>query len=68
MQPKTDGDSVPAACLEEELTQGTIVRIASNSRVRESIPSQLRELVTVLNDVASGSVFIPILLHGYEQA
>ena len=63
-----DGDSVSAACLEEDFSQGTILRIAGDSGVRESIPSQLRELVTALNDVVSGSIFIPILLRGYEQA
>ena len=48
--------SVSAACLEEGLPQGTIVRIASNSGVRENTLGQLRELVNVLNDVASGGI------------
>ncbi|KAL9127828.1 MAG: hypothetical protein Q9217_003368 [Psora testacea] len=56
---KKDGDSVSAACIEEGLPQGTIIRIASNSGVRESTLSQLRELVNVLNNVASAACNIP---------
>ncbi|KAL8823912.1 MAG: hypothetical protein Q9191_005451 [Dirinaria sp. TL-2023a] len=51
---KKDGDSVSTACLEERSSQETVVRIASNSGVRENTLVQLRELVNVLNDVASG--------------
>lgn len=51
---KKDGDSVSAACLEEGSPQGTVVRIASDSGVRENTLNQLRELVNVLNDVANG--------------
>lgn len=51
---RKDGDSVSAACMEEGMPQGTIIRIASNSGVRESTLSQLRELVHTLNSVASG--------------
>ena len=64
---KKDGDSVSAACLEEGLPQGTIIRIASNSGVRENTLGQLRELVDVLNGVASGGI-VSILLRGYEKA
>jgi len=55
---KKGGDSVSAACLEEGLPQGTIVRIASNSGVRENTLGQLRELVNVLNRVASGGILL----------
>ncbi len=55
---KKGGDSVSAVCLEEGLPQGTIVRIASNSGVRENNLDQLRELVNVLNRVASGGIFL----------
>lgn len=64
---KKDGDSVSAACIEEGLPQGTIIRIASNSGVRESTLGQLRELVDVLNVIASGNM-LSILVHGYKEA
>lgn len=63
---KKGGDTVSAACLEEGLPQGTIVRIASNSGVRENTLGQIRELVNVLNDVASGGI-LPTVSRGYEK-
>jgi len=48
-----DGDSVSAACMEEESPEGTIVRISSNSGVSETTLNQLRELVDVLSGIAS---------------
>lgn len=63
---KKGGDSVSAACLEEGSPQGTIVRIASNSGVRENTLGQLRELVNVLNDVANGGI-LSIPSRGYEK-
>lgn len=51
---KKDGDTVSAACLEEGLQEGTVVRIASNQGVAPSTLCQLRELVAILNGVARG--------------
>lgn len=49
---KKDGDSVSAACMEEGLPQGTIIRIASNAGVRENTLRQLRQVLDSLNSVA----------------
>lgn len=49
---KKDGDSVSAACMEEGLPQGTIIRIASNAGVRENTLCQLRQVLDSLNSVA----------------
>ena len=51
---KKDGDHVSAACLEESVPAGTVLRIASNSGVSQRTLDQLRELIDILNDVASG--------------
>ena len=51
---KRDGDTVSAACLEEGMPTGTVLRIASNSGVSGNTLQQLRELVNILNNVASG--------------
>ena len=50
---KKDGDSVSAACMEEGLPQGTIIRIASNAGVRENTLRQLRQVLDSLNSVAN---------------
>ena len=63
---KRDGDNVSIACLEEELSQETIVWITSNFKVRENTLDQLRELVNVLNRVASKDIFL-FLLYYYEK-
>ena len=55
-----------AACLEEGLPQGIVVRIASNSGVRENTLGQLRELVNILNDVVSRDI-LPVSLRDYEK-
>lgn len=55
-----------AACLEEGSPQGTVVRIASSSGVHENTLGQLRELVNVLDDVASGGI-LSIPLRDYEK-
>lgn len=49
---KKDGNSVSAACMEEGLPQGTIIRIASNAGVRENTLCQLRQVLDSLNSVA----------------
>ena len=49
---KKDGDSVSAACIEEGLPQGTIIRIASNAGVCENTLFQLRQVLDSLNSVA----------------
>ncbi|KAH8594334.1 hypothetical protein B0O99DRAFT_574074 [Bisporella sp. PMI_857] len=49
-----DGDTVSAACIEEGRPEGTILRIASNAGVSADTLSQLRKLVDLLNNVASG--------------
>ena len=54
---KKDGDTVSAACLEEGLPEGTIVRVASNQGVAKSTLFELRELMTILNGVASGGKY-----------
>ena len=51
---KRDGDTVSAACLEEGMPAGTVLRIASNSGVSHSTLDQLRVLIEILNNVASG--------------
>ncbi|KIW33235.1 uncharacterized protein PV07_00101 [Cladophialophora immunda] len=51
---KKDSDTVSAACLEEGFPEGTIVRVASNQGVAKSTLFELRELMTILNGVASG--------------
>jgi hypothetical protein len=51
-----DGDTVSAACLEEGAPEGTIVRVACNAGVGENVLQQLRDLVSVLNDLARGSL------------
>lgn len=51
---RRDGGSVSAACMEEGLPQGTVIRIASNAGVGARTLSQVRELVDVLNSIASG--------------
>ncbi|KAH0829622.1 hypothetical protein FOPE_10283 [Fonsecaea pedrosoi] len=51
---KKDAGTVSAACLEEGHPEGTIVRIASNQGVSQFTLDKLRELVTILNGVASG--------------
>jgi hypothetical protein len=50
---KRNGDTVSAACLEEGMPTGTVLRIASNSGVSEGTLQQLRELINILNNVAS---------------
>jgi hypothetical protein len=45
---KKDGESVSAACIEEAQPYGTVIRIANNAGVRESILSQLRVVVHIL--------------------
>ncbi|KAI9773664.1 MAG: hypothetical protein M1840_006938 [Geoglossum simile] len=57
---RKDGDSVSAACIEEGLPEGTIIRVASNSGVREETLSQVREIVGILNHIASGGTLSPI--------
>lgn len=52
---KKDGDSVSAACMEEGLPEGTIVRVASNGGVRESTLYQLQQILDALNDIANTS-------------
>ena len=54
---KKDGDTVSAACLEEGFPGGTIVRVASNQGVAKSTLFELRELVAILNGVASGGEY-----------
>ncbi|KAF2455499.1 hypothetical protein BDY21DRAFT_289205 [Lineolata rhizophorae] len=49
---KKDGPSVSAACLEEGFPDGTVVRIASNSGVCDTVLLQLQQIVTILNQVA----------------
>lgn len=56
---KRDGDYVSAACLEEGFPEGTVVRVASNTGVNEHTMKALREIVAILNDVASGSEYRP---------
>ncbi len=58
-----NGDSVSAACLEEGRPEGTILRIASNTGVSNSTLAQLQEIVTLLNDIATGglSTFLPFI-------
>jgi hypothetical protein len=47
------GDSVSAACIEEGGSQGTIVRIASNTGVSERTLVMLRAIIDQLNIIAS---------------
>ena len=53
------GDSVSATCMEEGAPQGTIIRIASNSGVKETTLCELRKLIDTLNTVASGGTLSP---------
>ena len=50
---KKDGDTVSAASIEEGFPEGTVIRIASNHGVTNSTLRGLRELVAILNAVAS---------------
>lgn len=50
---KKDGDTVSAASIEEGLPEGTVIRVASNHGVKNSILRGLRELMAILNGVAS---------------
>jgi hypothetical protein len=52
---KKDGGSVSAACMEENLPDGTIIRISSNAGLSENVLSRIRELMDILNEVGSGS-------------
>jgi hypothetical protein len=60
---RKDGDSVSAACIEEGLPEGTIIRVASNSGVREETLNQVRDIVDILNHIASGGNVSPIDSH-----
>ncbi|KAF1974407.1 hypothetical protein BU23DRAFT_579833 [Bimuria novae-zelandiae CBS 107.79] len=53
---KKDGDSVSAACMEEGLPQGPIIRIASNAGVRESTIYQLQQILDFLNGVRDAGI------------
>ena len=44
---RKDGDTVSAACLEEGLPEGTILRVASNQGVADSTLDELRGLVQI---------------------
>ncbi|XTI90352.1 hypothetical protein V2W45_1245369 [Cenococcum geophilum] len=59
---KKDGDSVSAACMEEGLPQGTIIRIASNAGVRENTLCQLRQVLDSLNILDASTAETEILL------
>ena len=50
---KKDGSSVSAVCLEEDLPRGTVVRVASNAGVSDSVLLQLQEIMYVLNQIGS---------------
>jgi hypothetical protein len=50
---KKDGDTVSAASIEEGLPEGTVVRVASNHGVKNTTLRGLRDLVAILNGVAS---------------
>ena len=50
---KKDGDTVSAASIEEGLPEGTVIRVASNHGVKNSTLRGLRELMSILNSVAS---------------
>ncbi|KAH7108966.1 hypothetical protein EDB81DRAFT_704908 [Dactylonectria macrodidyma] len=52
---RKDGDTVSAACMEEGMPEGTVVRVASNHGVSESTLQGLRNLMDILNNVASGT-------------
>lgn len=51
------GDSVSAACMEEGQPEGTVIRMASNAGVRETVLSDLRSIISDLNSIASGGLF-----------
>lgn len=51
---RKDGDTVSAACLEEGLPEGTVIRVASNQGVSDATLCELREMVAILNAVAAG--------------
>lgn len=51
---KKNGDTVSAASLEEGQPEGTILRVVSNNGIADSTLHELRELVGILNAVASG--------------
>jgi hypothetical protein len=57
---KKDGDSISAACMEDGLPQGTIIRIASNAGVRESTLYQLQKILDSLNSVADAGDLRPV--------
>lgn len=50
---KKNGDTVSAASIEEGLPEGTVIRVASNCGVEKSTLDGIRELVGILNGVAS---------------
>ena len=56
---KKDGPSVSAVCLEEGLLGGTVIRVASNAGVRDSVLFQLQEIMDILNQIgSSGRPFV----------
>ncbi len=57
---KKDGDSVSATCMKEGASQGTVLRIASNSEVGERTLGQLRELVNTLNSIGSEGTILSV--------
>lgn len=50
---KKDGDTVSAASIEEGFPEGTVIRVASNHGVKNSTLRGLRELMAILNGIAS---------------
>lgn len=49
---KKDAASVSAVCMEEGHPHGTVLRFASNGGVREHVLSQIRKIISILNDLS----------------
>jgi hypothetical protein len=56
---KRGGDSVSAACMEEGMPEGTVIRIASNCGVSGTTLSRLREVVDIMGGIASRGTLSP---------
>lgn len=55
------GDSVSAVCMEEGQPEGTIIRIACNGGVKNSVLSNAQGILETLSKVARGGTFTTIV-------
>jgi hypothetical protein len=55
------GDSVSAACMEENQPTGATIRIACNSGVKDTVLSNARGIVALLSNMARGGSFLVLI-------